>query len=258
MTDPALRKSNALNRAWFQTCSKHPLKPRPDQGQPEADEDDADVFDAVVSEQAFQVVLADRERDAQGARNHAQPQDDGAPLGRRVRQQRRDPDDAVDAHLEDDAGQERRDVAGRHRVGAGQPDVQGHHARLQPEPGQREGEDRRRRAGGQRPLPHRGQRERAARRAQQGEEGEQAEGRDVGRHEINPAGLPHLGVVVFRGDQEVGGQRHDLPAEQEQDGVAGDDEQRHAGRQEAVEQAQLPAVVRVLDLLPVAQAVHGT
>ena len=28
MTEPALKKSRALNRAWFQTCSKLPPRPR--------------------------------------------------------------------------------------------------------------------------------------------------------------------------------------------------------------------------------------
>ena len=61
-----------------------------------------------------------------------------------VGKQRRHPDQAVDAHLDDDARHDGRHVAGRDRVGAGQPDVQRHDAGLQAEPDERQDEDRRR------------------------------------------------------------------------------------------------------------------
>ena len=90
MTEPALRNSSALKSAWFQTCSRPPPRPRTtqsgrsrrtaDHGQAEAHDDDADVLDAVISQQPFQVVLADGEGDSQDARDHAQPQDDRRPI----------------------------------------------------------------------------------------------------------------------------------------------------------------------------------
>ena len=89
-----------------------------DQGQAEAHDDDADVLDAVVGQQPLQVVLADGEGDPQDARDHAQAQDDAAPFQRRIRQQRRDPDQAVNAHLDDDARHDGRNVAGRDRMRA--------------------------------------------------------------------------------------------------------------------------------------------
>ena len=110
-------------------------------------------------------------------------------------------------------------------------------------------------AGRQAVRVQRSEREGAAGRAQQGEQGEQAQGRRVGRHQVDPAGLADLLLVVLGRDQKEGRQGHDLPAEQEQDAVAGDHQQGHAGGQRAVEQAQLAAVLRMLRLLPVAQAV---
>ena len=43
-----------------------------DQREAEPDENDADVFHAVIGEQAFQIVLAQRERDAEHRADHAQ------------------------------------------------------------------------------------------------------------------------------------------------------------------------------------------
>ena len=96
ITEPALRKSRALNSAWFQTCSSaaaqaedDPVRPAQrtaDQGQAEAHDDDADVLDAVVGQQALQVVLADGEGDAQDARDHAQRQHERRPTRRRLRE----------------------------------------------------------------------------------------------------------------------------------------------------------------------------
>ena len=76
------------------------------------------------------------------------------------------------------------------------------------------------------------------------------------RHnQVKPAGFAGILFLVLRGDQEEGRKAHDLPAEQEQDAVAGDHEQCHAGGQRAVEKPQFPAVPRMVGLLPVAQAV---
>ena len=89
MTEPALKKSRALNRAWFQTCSKRAAQAQDDpvraaqrtadQGQTEAHDDDADVLDAVVGQEALQVVLADGKGNPQDTRDHAQDQDRYSP-----------------------------------------------------------------------------------------------------------------------------------------------------------------------------------
>ena len=90
---------------------------------------------------------------------------------------------------------------------------------------------------------------------QQAEERQQAERRHVRRHQVDPAAAADLPHAVFRRHEEEGRQGHDLPAEEEQHAVAGDHHQGHAGRQRAVEEPQLAAVLGMFRLLPVAQAV---
>ena len=46
-----------------------------DHGQADAHDDDADVLDAVISEEPLQVVLADGKRHPEHARDDAQPQE---------------------------------------------------------------------------------------------------------------------------------------------------------------------------------------
>ena len=156
-TEPALRNSSALNRPWFHTWSSAPPSPsatrsarpsdRPITASPRPDADDADVLDAVIGEQALEVVLADGEGDAEHRRDHAEAEHETAPPQRRVREERADAHQAVDAHLDEHARHERRHVARRVGVRARQPDVQRHQAGLEPEAGQAEQEDRRRQPG---------------------------------------------------------------------------------------------------------------
>ena len=94
-------------------------------------------------------------------------------------------------------------------------------------------------------------------RGQQREQSEQGQGPGVRRDQIDPARVPRRGLVVLRGHQEIGRQRHDLPGEQEHHAILSDDDQGHPRGQQAVEEAQLAAVVRMLALLPVTQAVHA-
>jgi len=65
-----------------------------DQRDADAHRDDADVLDAVVREQALEVVLADRERDAEHARDQAEREHHDAPPQRRIGEQRREPEQA--------------------------------------------------------------------------------------------------------------------------------------------------------------------
>ena len=53
--------------------------------------------------------------------------------------------------------------------------------------------------------------------------------------QVKVAGVADLPFFVLGRDQEEGRKRHDLPTEEEQDAVAGDHHERHAGRQHAVE-----------------------
>ena len=58
---------------------------------------------------------------------------DAPPVRRRAQEIEQHPRQPVDAGLDDHAGQQRRDVAGRDRVRLRQPDVQRHDARLDAE-----------------------------------------------------------------------------------------------------------------------------
>ena len=216
----------------------HQIRPpegAPEQRQADAHADDADVLDAVVREQPLEVVLADGEGDAEHARHDPEAQDDAAPPSGEARKQRRDPDDAVDAHLDDDARHDGRDVARRVGVRARQPDVQRHDARLQPEAD--EGEDEDRDGEGAVRIERSLQVPVAAQAEERREHGEQAQRPDARRDQVDVAGLADLLVLVVRRDEQERRQRHDLPADQEQERVAGDHEQRHAGGQHAVEEA---------------------
>ena len=129
-------------------------------------------------------------------------QEHDAPLHRRMGKQRSDPHQAIDAHLDDHARHDGRDMAGRGRVGAGQPDVQRHDARLDAESHQGEDEDRGRQAGRQAIRGQGGEGERTARRTQQGKQSEQRQRGNVHGHQVNPARLADLLPVVFRDHQE--------------------------------------------------------
>ena len=147
-------------------------------------------------------------------------------------------------------------MRGRVRVGGGQPEVQGHDPRLQAEADEREHEEGARRGGPARAGRERPQLERARRGPEPAEEREQDERPGVGRDEVHPARLLHLGPLVLGGDEQEGGERHDLPGEEEGDAVRREHDARHRRDQEAEAEAELPPVLRVLRLPPVARAVE--
>ena len=98
---------------------------------------------------------------------------------------------------------------------------------------------------------------RSLRAAEQREEGDQAERAGVGRHEVDPRGAPHFVAILLGGDQEEGGQRHQLPGDEEHDRVAGQHDGHHRGRHDPPPQAQPAPAVAMLLRAPVAGAVDG-
>jgi len=118
-------------------------------GQAQAHEDDADVLHAVIGQKALQLVLADGQDHAEEPADRAQEQQRPAPGGGRRGHQRQEARQAVDAHLEDHAGEHGRHVAGAAGVRAGQPEMQRHDAGLEPEAHQRQKEQ----GGPERPVP---------------------------------------------------------------------------------------------------------
>src|SRR6516225_1013190 len=94
-------------------------------------DDDADVLNAMVGEQAFQVVLANGKGDTQDARQNPQCQQGHAPPKRRMRNQRSNAKDAVNPHLDNNSRHQGGHVTGSAGMGTGKPDVKRHDAGLQ-------------------------------------------------------------------------------------------------------------------------------
>ena len=140
-TAPAPKNSRLLNSEWLRTWNSAAVSASAAAGrhavglegerQAEADEDDADVLDRVIGEQALQIVLHQRVEHAEHGGDAAEHQHDHArPPGRRAEQVEDDADEAVDRDLGHHAAHQRRDVARRGRMGERQPDMQRHEAGL--------------------------------------------------------------------------------------------------------------------------------
>ena len=96
-------------------------------GEAEADEDDADILDRVVGEQALEVVLHQGVEHAHDRGDAAQREDHhGRPPAGRAEQVEHDAHEAVDRDLGHDPAHQRRDVAGCRRMGQRQPDMERH------------------------------------------------------------------------------------------------------------------------------------
>ena len=128
-------------------------------------------------------------------------------------------------------------MAGRGRVGLGQPDVHGRDAGLGAEAQQGQHEQDR----GQRHhgafLEGQGSKGRIARvLPEQAEEGQQQHGTQVGGHQIDPRSVAHVAVAVVEVDEEEGRQGHDFPGQQEEHGVTGHHDHGHAQHQQQIEE----------------------
>ena len=95
--------------------------------------DDADVLDAVIGQQPFQVVLRQGVEHAEDAGDDADGHQRPAPPGRRRPEQRQHAQQPVDARLDHHAAHHGRDVRRRGRMGLGQPDVHRNEAGLRAE-----------------------------------------------------------------------------------------------------------------------------
>ena len=150
-TAPAPKNSRLLKREWLNACSRPAVRASAAtegmsndlkrQREPKSNEDDADVLDGVVGEQALEVVLHQRVEHAEqgGARPDRQNRNAPPPV-RRSRQFEHDPDEAVDGDLRHHPAHQRGDMARRGRVGERQPDVQRHDPGLRARADQRQHE----------------------------------------------------------------------------------------------------------------------
>ena len=125
--DERQRRQQRMAHVQFIVVQKH-------QRCAEAHQDDADVFDAVIGQQPFQVVLHQGIQHAEHGGNRADGQHRHAPPHRWIAEKiKKHPRHAVDTHLDEHAGHERGHVAGRDRMSGRQPGVQRHDARLDAE-----------------------------------------------------------------------------------------------------------------------------
>ena len=114
------------------------------QRKPKPDEDDADILDRVVGEQALEIVLHQRIEHAHDAGDAGERQHHHAPPPlRRPEQIEDDAHEAVDRDLGHHAAHQRGDVAGRGGMGERQPDMQRNEARFGSGPDQGETEHER-------------------------------------------------------------------------------------------------------------------
>ena len=143
-----------MKAAWFQTWRRPPANPSaaqsgrrcgdPEHADAEPDQDDADVLDAVVREEPLQVVLGEREDDAEDAGDDAERQERETQPCRKGRQQR---EHARRGHRSPSSGRRptgapRRGWA-RRRAPSGSQTWKRHDAGLEAEADEREEQDRR-------------------------------------------------------------------------------------------------------------------
>ena len=140
-TAPAPRNSSDLNQEWFRTCSsagRHGDRRArvlavgaEGQRQAQRHEDHADILDRRIGEHALEIAVEHGIEQPQHGRQRAEhDRRQRPPPGRRPQQIEGDAHEAVDRHLGHDAAHQRRDVAGRRRMGERQPGMQRHEAAL--------------------------------------------------------------------------------------------------------------------------------
>ena len=177
---------------------------------------DADVFDAVVGQQSFEVVFHQRVKHAEHGRDGANRHHGHAPPERRgAKEVEQHPGQTVDAGLDDRAGHQRGNVTGRDRVCHWQPDVQRHDARLDAETEQEQNE-RRVTFAGRHLLAEAVQAVEAvvARRLEQQQEAEDdAPGVNVRHDEVEHTGIACLGLFVLETHETIRRQRHAFPGD---------------------------------------------
>ena len=224
--------------------------------EPEADEDDADVLDRVIGEQALEIVLHQRVQHAQDRAGAAEEQHDRAPPpGRRPHQVEHDAHEAVHRDLGHHAAHQRGHVARRRRMRERQPDVQRHEPGLGAGTEQGEREHRRGDVAGDggalriasNAYPPSGPAKQA--------KGEQQRQRAEARHQqVDVARARVAALPVVRHDQRPRGERHELPGQQERECVVGQHDEIHAGEKGGKERQH---ATRLRLVPPVAEAVQA-
>lgn len=230
-----------------------------DQGKTESEDHQSDVLHRRVGQAALDVPLQQRQRDAVQGAEAAEQYQPPAPPGRGGWEPAEHPQQAVEADLHHHRRQQRRDVAGRGRMGIGQPDVEGEETGLDPEPAQCQQKQAGGRRGGEL-----GQGAEVA-KIQAGAPGsglqkqrQQHHQTAMGEHQIEPGGPPHLGQAVIPGHQKKGTDRHQFPGREEQHRVGRGHHQQQR-RHQQIEKKPVAAKGTVRGGMPQIRAgVEGT
>jgi len=131
-------------RGGRQRCRPSHVVSSESQSKSEADENDADVLDGVIREQALEIVLHQRVQHAEdGAGAAEEEHHTSRPPGRRSHQVEHDANEAVHRDLGHHAAHERGHMARRGRMRERQPDVERHEPCLGTRAEQCQGENRR-------------------------------------------------------------------------------------------------------------------
>ena len=146
-----------------------------------------------------------------------------------------DAHEAVDGDFGHHAAHQRGDVARRRRMRERQPDVQRHDAGLRAGADQSEDQHQRAERGGWMRGAHLRERVKAVGAGEQAEGEQQSERAEARHDQIDVAGAHVLGHAMVRHHQRPRRQRHELPGQQKREGVVGEHDQRHAGKERRIE-----------------------
>jgi len=116
-----------------------------------------------------------------------------------------------------------------------QPDMQRHEAGFRSGTEQREAKYKRGDRGGWRRGADRLERVAAVCASKRAECEQQRDRADARHHQIDVAGLDVVGIAMMRHHERAGGERHELPRHQEREGVIGEHNEVHAGKERRVE-----------------------
>ena len=161
-------------------------------------------------------------------------------------QVQKDADQPVQRHLGHHPAHQRRDMAGRCRMGQRQPGVQWHQTGFGPGPQNRQQHHQEAGHRRQRRVAHGGEGIGTLRAGQQAETGQQAEGPERRHHQIDHGRRAVFGVLVVGQHQQPRRQRHELPRYQEHEGVVGDQHRVHAEQEQRKERSDPPGLGQVV------------
>ena len=225
-----------------------------DHADPHPHQDDADVLHRVVGEQPLEIVLGQRKQHPEHCRAGTEDQHHIAPPELAGAEEiDADPQDAKETQLHHDAGHQRRDMGRRNGLGHRQPAVQRHETGAQAKAAEAEQEHQGGQTARQMVLAQRGELQRAAFAAEQPEGDQHQRHADMVHHQVEAALFGGLGVGL---DQPVGGEGHQLVAEQETERVVGQYHAHH-GKEEEVHQRADGHIPLALIFADIGKGVEG-